>query len=211
MGKSSIANEFVHRYEKQFDAIFWVSADEETKLFNSFREIALKLGLIVNADGKDLPAIREMLLAWLANPLRSYEHMDHIKPERVSWLMVLDNVHHAAETLEDFWPKEAAGSVLVTCRDPSIKSSIYLRNTGTIVPEFLEEEGVALMLRLTSRENDLDDVKRALEVVRTLGRYRLAIAQMSGVILARDLDFHEFLELYSKEKERREMLRISEG
>ncbi|KAJ5794326.1 tetratricopeptide repeat domain-containing protein [Penicillium paradoxum] len=210
MGKTSIANEFVHRYEKDFDAVFWVAADEETKLFNSFREIALKLGIISNADGKDLPAIREKLLAWLANPLRSYEHMDHVKPERASWLIVFDNVDRA-DTLEDFWPKDAAGSVLVTCRDPLIKSSIYLRNTGTIVPELLEEEGVALLLRLTHRESDEDDTKKAPEVVQALGRYPLAIAQMSGVILARDLGFNEFLALYSEETERREMLGISEG
>ena len=210
MGKTSIANEFVHRYEKEFDAIFWITADEETKLFNSFREIALKLGIIANADGRDLPAIRETLLAWLANPLRSYEHMDHVKPERASWLIVFDNVDHA-DTLEDFWPKEAAGSVLVTCRDQFVKSSIYLRNTGIIVPELREEEGIALLLRLTSRESDKDDVMQAPDVVRTLGRYPLAIAQMSGVILARDLSFKEFLELYSQNMERREMLVISEG
>lgn len=210
MGKTSIANEFVHRYEREFDAIFWVTADEETKLFNSFREIALKLGIIVNTDGKDLPAIRETLLAWLANPLKSYEHMDHATPERASWLIVFDNVDRT-DTLEEFWPKEAAGSVLVTCRDPLIKSSIYLRNTGITVPELREEEGIALLLRLTSRESDKDDIKQAPEVVRALGRYPLAIAQMSGVILARDLSFNEFLELYSQDIERREMLGISEG
>ncbi|KAJ5163160.1 uncharacterized protein N7500_004990 [Penicillium coprophilum] len=210
MGKTSIANEFVHRYEKDFDAVFWVAADEESKLFNGFRDIAVKLGIISDTDGKDLPAIREMLLAWLANPLRSYEHMDHVKPERASWLIVFDNVDRA-DTLEDFWPKDAAGSVLVTCRDPLIKSSIYLRNTGSIVPELLEEEGITLLLRLTNRESDEDDVKQAPRVVRALGRYPLAIAQMSGVILARDLGFNEFLELYSEETERREILGISEG
>ncbi|KAJ5184935.1 hypothetical protein N7472_009775 [Penicillium cf. griseofulvum] len=210
MGKTSIANEFVHRYEKEFDAVFWVAADEESKLFNGFRDIALKLGIIPNTDGKDLPAIRETLLAWLANPLRSYEHMDHVKPERASWLIVFDNVDRA-DTLEDFWPKDAAGSVLVTCRDPLIKSSVYLRNTGSIVPELLEEEGITLLLRLTNRESDEDDVKQAPRVVQALGRYPLAIAQMSGVILARDLGFNEFLELYSEETERREILGISEG
>ncbi|KAL9028880.1 MAG: hypothetical protein Q9196_002811, partial [Gyalolechia fulgens] len=210
MGKTSIANEFVQRYEREFDAVFRVAADEETKLFNSFREIALKLGIIANADEKDLPAIRETFLAWLANPLRSYEHMDHVKPERASWLIIFDNVDRA-DTLEEFWPKEAAGSVLVTCRDPLIKSSLYLRNTGIVVPELFEEEGIALLLRLTSRENDENDVKQAPEVVRALDSYPLAIAQMSGFILARDLKFHEFLDLYSEERERRNMLGISEG
>lgn len=210
MGKTSIANEFVHRYEGEFDAVFWVAADEETKLFNSFREIALKLGIIAKATAQDLPAIRETLLAWLANPLKSYEHMDHVKPERASWLIVFDNVEQAG-TLEDFWPKEAAGSVLVTCRNPLVKNSIYLRNAGAIVPELSIEEGTSLLLRLTGRGSDVDDVKLAPEVVRTLGRYPLAIAQMAGVILAREFSFSEFLELYCEERERREMLGISEG
>jgi hypothetical protein len=165
MGESSIANGFVHRYEKEFDAVFWVTADEETKPFDSLREIALKLGIISEADGKDLPAIRETLLAWLANPLRSYQHMDHAKPDYASWLIVFDNVERA-DTLDDFWPKEAAGSVLVTCRDPFIKGSIYLRNTGFTVPELLEEEGVSLLLRITGRESDEEDIKQAPDVAR---------------------------------------------
>lgn len=60
--------------------------------------------------------------------------------------------------------EEAPSSVLVTCRDPLIRSSIYLRNTGIIVPGLLEEEGIALPLPLTGCESD-GDVKRAPEVV----------------------------------------------
>lgn len=58
VGKTSIANEFVHRYSNEFDAVFWVTADEEMKLFKRFREVALKLGIVANTDRTDLPAIR---------------------------------------------------------------------------------------------------------------------------------------------------------
>lgn len=210
MGKTSIANEFVHKHGKEFDAVFWVAADQESKLFDSFREISLKLGIVTESDGKDPAAIRETFLAWLANPLKSYQHMDHAKPERATWLMVFDNVDRA-DTLEEFWPKEAAGSVLVTCRDPLVKSSIHLRNSGIVVPELSDEEGVALLLRLTGRESDHNDVESAPEIVQALGKYPLAIAQMSGVIMARDLTFGEFLGLYSEETERREIIDTSEG
>lgn len=210
MGKTSIANEFIHKYEKEFDAVFWVTADQESKLYGGFRDISLKLGIVAETDGKDVTAIRETFLAWLANPLKSYQHMDHAKPERASWLLVFDNVD-SASTLEDFWPRDAAGSVLVTCRDPLVKSSIHLRNSGTIVPELSEEEGIALLLRLTGREVDSADLEQAPKIVQALGRYPLAIAQMSGVILARDLSFIEFLGLYSEETERREIIDTSEG
>lgn len=136
--------------------------------------------------------------------------MDQVKPERASWLIIFDNVDRA-DTLKEFWPKEAAGSVLVTCRDPLIKSSIYLRNTRVFLPELLEEEGIALLLRLTSRANDENNIKQAPEAIRALDRYPLAIAQISGVILARDLTFNEFLDLYSEERKRRNILGISEG
>ncbi|KAJ6782045.1 hypothetical protein PWT90_03863 [Aphanocladium album] len=210
MGKTSIANEFVHKYGKEFDAVFWVTADQESKLFDSFREISLKLGIVTEGDGKDPTAIRETFLAWLANPLKSYQHMDHAKPETATWLMVFDNVDRA-DTLEEFWPKDAAGSVLVTCRDPLVKSSIHLRNSGTVVPELSDEDGVALLLRLTGREHDEKDVVDAPRVVQALGKYPLAIAQMSGVIMAREMSFNEFLSLYSEETERREIIDTAEG
>ncbi|KAJ3497234.1 hypothetical protein NLG97_g2061 [Lecanicillium saksenae] len=210
MGKTSIANEFVHKYGQEFDAIFWVAADQESKLFDSFREISLKLGIVTEGDGKDPTAIRETLLAWLANPLKSYQHMDHTKPEMATWLMVFDNVDRA-DTLEEFWPKDAAGSVLVTCRDPMVKSSIHLRNSGVVVPELSDREGAALLLRLTGRENDNNDIADAPKVVQALGKYPLAIAQMSGVIMAREMSFSEFLGLYSEESERREIIDTSEG
>lgn len=101
------------------------------------------------------------------------------------------------DTLKEFWPKKATSLVLVTCQDPSIKSFIYLRNTRIVVPKMSEEEGIALLLRFTGRESDKNYVKQAPKVVRDLGRYRLAIAQMSGFILARDLSFKEFLAFYS--------------
>ncbi|KAL4873335.1 hypothetical protein BDV12DRAFT_100594 [Aspergillus spectabilis] len=135
--------------------------------------------------------------------------MDHVKPERATRLIVFDNLNND-DILEDFWTREAAGSVLVTCRDPLIKSSIYLRNTGTIVPELSEEEGVSLLFRLISRKNE-EDVQHAREVVRALGRYPLEIAQMAGAIVSRDLGFTESLELYSRKTERREIIGISEG
>lgn len=79
------------------------------------------------------------------------------------------------------------------------------------MPEFfLEAEGTDLLLQLTSRNSDKDDVKLAPQVVRALGRYPFAIAQMSGVILARDLSFTEFLEIYSEEREQSEMFGILE-
>jgi hypothetical protein len=69
--------------------------EEETKLCDSFREIAVKLGIVANTSGKNLPVIRDTFLAWLANSLTSYEHMDHGKPEEASWFIVFDNVDRA--------------------------------------------------------------------------------------------------------------------
>lgn len=196
IGKTSTAAEFVHRYGSTFDAVFWVAADEETKILNAFYEIALQLGIITNADSKDLTVVRETLLLWLANPLKS----GGSESERASWLIVFDNVK-SVDSLKSFWPQAASGSVLITCRDPSIQSSALVRNSGVVVPELSEEEGLTLLLRLTRRENDQNDTM-ASKVVQALGGYPLAIVQMAGYILSRQLSFEDFLKLYSHEKER---------
>ena len=136
MGKTSIANEFIYRYEKEFDAVFWVTADESSKIIECLAVITTELGLVSAADSHDAPAVRKALPGWLSNPLKSYRQLDHVNPKRASWLIVFDNVDQT-EILNKFWPRDAAGCVLVTCRNPFVKKFVYLRNFGTEVTSFL--------------------------------------------------------------------------
>jgi hypothetical protein len=79
-----------------------------------------------------------------------------------------------------------------------VKGFLYLRNFGINLSGLSEREGKTLLLRLTRRENDEHDMKNASAVVDVLGGHPLAIAHMSRVILTRDLNFEEFLDIYSE-------------
>ena len=56
MGKTQLSAQFVMSHRKDFDAIFWVHADEYNKLSQDFRDIAIKLGLVAEntADSRKL-------------------------------------------------------------------------------------------------------------------------------------------------------------
>lgn len=45
VGKSDLALEFAHRHKDDFDAIFWIPADDIAKMRHDFSSIAVRLGL----------------------------------------------------------------------------------------------------------------------------------------------------------------------
>lgn len=212
MGKTSVANEFVYRFENKFDAVFWVTADELSKVADTFIEIAMSLGLVDKSspDAHDASAARHAVLGWCANPLKSYRQLEHSKPEQATWLIVFDNVDNTA-ILDTYWPWDSSGAILITCRDPMVTNLIYIRPLGVELPELPEDEGASLLLRLTRRGNDENDVKTAGSVAQALRGYPLAIAQMSAYILTRDMSFDEFLKIYAAETDRKQLIQITKG
>ena len=94
MGKAQIASEFVHRHKAQFDTIFWVHADEPSKIAQDFNHIAITLGLIAedSAEARDHILTQDVVRGWLAHILKSYKKLEHRKSEEASFLLIFDNV-----------------------------------------------------------------------------------------------------------------------
>ena len=114
--------------------------------------------------------------------------------DQASWL-IFDNADNLKE-LEDFWPLDGPGCVLFTSRDPLAKQSNYLALNGIDLKRFNVDEGSKFLSKLTMEEEDSSDV------VRILGGLPLAMTQMAGVIVRRDLTFKEFAKTYNEEKNR---------
>lgn len=207
MGKTQIATEFVYRSKSQFDAIFWVTADEPSKMATSFGNIATTLGLVAkdSPNASDDTFIRDLVLGWLANPLKSYNQTDQGVSKEATWLIVFDNVDDP-DVLDDYWPKGSSGAVLITSRDSLIKNYIYSANSGMSLPPFTDEEANSLLLKLTGREQDAEDGSQSIAVAKALGGYPLAITQLAPVIARNHYGFQEFLEMYEKDKTRRQLL-----
>lgn len=206
MGKTQIAAEFAFSQKDQFDAIFWIFADTAMKVSEGFSKIALELELVEpdSVDSRDPVVTRDLVKGWLANPLKAADLSDEGYADRTSWLLVLDNADDLT-ILEDVWPLDGPGCVLLTSRDPLAKHSNYLGMIGIDLKPFDAEEGQRFLNRLTGKEGD------SAAIVKLLSGLPLAMTQMAGVIIRRDLSFDEFVRAYNEEESRKEMLQLSLG
>lgn len=67
VGKTKIALQYVNKYKQDFDAIFWVSADNSIKLTQDFLEVSKKLRLSPNVDdAQDAVAAMSKVKTWLS-------------------------------------------------------------------------------------------------------------------------------------------------
>lgn len=166
MGKTQVACEFVYRHRDEFDVILWVHADNESRLLEDFNKIALKLGLVEkdSSDARDYGYTREVVKRWLLNPRKQLQDE---KSELANWLLVYDNVEDP-KLINNFWPYDGPGSVLVTSRSPFSWAISW-----PLIP-FHAEEAKAFLLYLTGRTEIQDD--EAVAVSQKLGGLPLALS-----------------------------------
>lgn len=197
LGKSEIATEFMYKHHMEFDAVFWLQADQATTLQNGFSHMAVELGL-EETESKDQDVSIDLVKAWLAQPVRKHEQTENADGNLARWLIIFDNVDDP-EDLNDYWPQFGRGSVLITSRDPTSKHNVYSRDKGSSgidLPPLTNEEGAKLLMRLT--DNDSAAFDQALAVSQRLEGLPLGIIQMAGVINRRDYTFEEFLRHYNE-------------
>lgn len=66
IGKSQLALQFTYNHLDDFTAIFWISAETNTKLAQGYEEIAVEMGLIQDpGDHSSLSLVRESTKKWL--------------------------------------------------------------------------------------------------------------------------------------------------
>ena len=202
IGKTQLAVEYMFTYWDTFDAIFYLSASQPDKLLAGYTQIALKLGLELRDTTDDQAASRELVKAWLADPVKSRPSFG---ASQAKWLMILDNADDPGAVLDnDFWPREGRGSVLVTSQDPISKSALFFGETGMELNGLAEDEAASLLRALSHQSNDVFG-QVAGDIVKKLNYYPLAIVQMAGIIRRRTLSFADFLEIYSQQTERPEL------
>ncbi|KAM3483494.1 hypothetical protein MY8738_003037 [Beauveria namnaoensis] len=204
IGKTEIAREFARRHKRHFDAVFWVVADEKSKLDHQYQKISLELGLEDESECKSLLVSREILKGWLSNPQSKLLASDEIgqanQAEReATWLLIFDNADDPT-MLADYWP-QGSGSTLVTSRDPLAKTMFTSRCAGLDLGPLSQQDGLSLFNHLTANSNTQED-ETARHISNALGGIPLAISQMAGIIRRQDLTLTEFLELFIDHEER---------
>ncbi|KAH6635094.1 P-loop containing nucleoside triphosphate hydrolase protein [Chaetomium sp. MPI-SDFR-AT-0129] len=217
MGKTEIAIEYMHSHKADFDAIFWVNSASEAKLNAGFRDVAVKPGLKNETDPRDDPiATRNIVKAWMSNPVRVWDLGSPGQVPDVRWLLVFDNVDDP-DLLADFWPTDGAGSILITSRNPLVTLDISSELPAIDLPPMPIKEASLCLQKLSSREDERGGLETCAKIASQLGGLPLAIVQMyilqpSGHGLRDGMDFavlsERVLESFAGEKDEARWTRL---
>jgi len=179
IGKTQTAIEYAYRFRDHYSHCFWIVADTETTLTSGYVEISALLGL-PEANERDIYLVIEALKRWMG--------------ENEGWLLILDNADDPS-LLKRFLPHHPSGHILITSR-ARVLDSIGIA-TSLDIRELEEKEAVKFLLQRTGRStHDSPDHAYALELVRDLGYFPLAIEQAGAFILHHQTLFEDYVEHY---------------
>ncbi|KAL9111738.1 MAG: hypothetical protein Q9227_003797 [Pyrenula ochraceoflavens] len=173
-GKTEIAAHFVNSHKGEYDAIFWLRADDHAKLWLAYEEIASELGLQNPGRPRDMFVSRDLVRNWLT-------HSAYQNGQAVKWLIVFDNVE-SPEILKDFWPEDGSGEILLTSRHPLTKTANVFGHLGIDVEPFDTQMSVAFLTQLTKTNLGPDHTLAATRIAETLGGMPLALVSASNLI-----------------------------
>jgi MinD-like ATPase involved in chromosome partitioning or flagellar assembly/tetratricopeptide (TPR) repeat protein len=132
IGKTEIAREYIHRYRRGYDVVWWVDADAGTDVNPKLSELATQLG--VATQGDPVPDAAQAAVKALSRG-EPYSR----------WLLVFDNAEDP-KRLQDFLPT-GSGHVLITARDPA-----WGDKAQTIpIDVFSRDESIDHLVRRVSR------------------------------------------------------------
>jgi hypothetical protein len=191
IGKTQVAVEFVYRHMHDFDAVFWVHADEASKMIEDVNRISVQLGLVEESsvDSGDQALTRDLFKRWLGSPAKSFK--PGFSSERAKWLLILDHVIEP-NVLNQFWPTEReCGSILITSR----RSMPWPpeRYPSKTLDRFTPQEGADFMCSLFGNDVSPEEKQCASLISSKVKGVPYALRHLTKWIIGEELSFSEFL------------------
>ena len=172
VGKTQLAVEYAYRHAAQYQAVWWLRAEQPATLAADYAGLAAPLNL-PEKDAADQRDIVRAVQSWLGrNP---------------GWLLILDNAPDAA-SIREYFPQGDCGHVLITSRDPN------WRGTAPVVSVKVMQrtESVEFLCKRTGQA----DEQGAGELAKELGDLPLALEQAGAYIEEKSQSFAGYLELF---------------
>jgi tetratricopeptide (TPR) repeat protein len=164
------------------DMLIWITATSRASVLSAFVEASVAATGIKPAGTADSVVVR--FITGLGETTQP-------------WLVVLDDLPETT-MLDGLWPEGSAGRLLITSRRPAIAVG---RRGAQVIPVGFFSVREALNC-LTERLSE-NPVKRlgAIDLVETLGREPLALAQASSVISSSSLDCLAYRDLFVRRRQ----------
>ena len=179
IGKTQLAVKYTYKYQKQYEVIWWLRAEEETTLASDYGRLALELAVTTSVK------VEEQIQA-TQNWLNSND----------KWLLVFDNATDS-KIIHRYVPNKHLGHIIITSRNP---------NWGAIatplqVRIWTEKESLDFLLNRLSFSLDERQREKAKELGEELGYLPLALAQAAAYIDNNNQDIEAYLQLFRTQRQ----------
>ncbi|MBK7623427.1 MAG: tetratricopeptide repeat protein [Kineosporiaceae bacterium] len=171
IGKSQLAAEYAHRYQSNYEMIWWIPSDDPRSVRRSFVSLARRLGMPEAADV-------QLTVDTLLDRLRQG------KPH-ARWLLIFDAAQRPAD-LQAYIPS-GPGHVLVTSRDRTWSGASNALELDVFTPQ----ESVAFLAHRWPELSETD----AATLADNLGHWPLALEQAAAVHAETGMPLAEYLHL----------------
>ncbi|KAI0483545.1 P-loop containing nucleoside triphosphate hydrolase protein [Xylaria cf. heliscus] len=193
LGKTETAIEYAYSRQHLFDAVFFIHAEDTSKLESDIAQIAVRLGIQDANEPDDKIVNRGLAIEWLCNPFKKEHVAGRSIARPASWLIIFDNADEP-DILAPYRDITNSGAVLITSRSPLAKTSFSHQTVNVDIQPFNPAEGAEFVQAVTGIDGHIDEAR---EIGERLGGLPLALAQMAGIIRLEFLSYSEFLDLYN--------------
>ncbi len=177
VGKTQIALAYAINNGYLYDTIWWVNAENESAILNSYRTFLTQKEIIKKDITYEKDDILYSVRAWML--------------QNQNWLFIYDNAEKEAD-LTPYLPISNTGHILITTRNP------HWRDVGKKidVDVFLPDEAVEFLERF-NLDGSADD---AAELAGELGYLPLALDQAAAYMSENKKSYREYINLLKKNR-----------
>jgi hypothetical protein len=170
VGKTQLAVEYVFRYDKDYDLIWWIPSEDLSQVLSSLADLGERLGVRTSEDLKQTAG----------------KVLNELSTTSLRWLLVFDN----AEQLEEIRPlvPRSGGYVIVTSRNQE-----WARESDAIEVDVFERKESIDLVQRRGQGISAGDADRLAE---KLGDLPLALDQAASWQATTGMPVREYLELF---------------